>query len=262
LVDWCLFSGSARCRFWLLLVALGASGPALAQTEEIKVFDASIAGEGQFEAEFHNNYTPIGRTEAGYPGGVVPNQALNGVPELAYGVTPWLEAGLYFPVYTFTSDGRAELDAGKVRALFVSPFAANRALFYGVNFELSYNAAHWAPTRFAGEVRPILGWHIKSWDLIINPIVDTDFKGLGRLDFAPCERIAYHFSPVWAAGLEHYADFGPIDGFETLRKEGQTMFAVVDYRKEESYSVEAGIGHGFTEASDALVLKLMIGVEF
>ena len=37
--------------------------------------------------------------------GVVPNRSLNGVPEWAYGVTPWFEAGLYLPLYTVTNNG-------------------------------------------------------------------------------------------------------------------------------------------------------------
>ncbi len=247
---------------YISIILLAAPKEAQAQTDEIQVYDAAIADQGQVEVEFHNNYTPIGRTTADYPGGIVPNHALNGVPEFSYGVTPWFEAGLYLPVYTITNDGRAELDSGKIRALFVSPFAANRTFFYAMNFELSYNAYHWEPTRFSGEIRPIIGWHLKAWDLIVNPIVDTDFKRLGQLDFAPCERIAYNFSPIWAAAVEHYVDFGHIDDFAPLRKQAQTLFAVADYRQEDSYYVEAGIGHGFTQGSDALVLKLMIGLDF
>ncbi len=254
-------SSRLSCGFFCL-AALCYAAAATAQTDEIQVYDASIADQGQFEVEFHNNYTPIGRTSPDYPGAVIPSHALNGVPEFSYGVTPWLEAGLYLPVYTITNQGRAELDSGKIRALFVSPFAANRVFFYGMNFELSYNAHHWEPTRFSGEVRPILGLHLKAWDLIVNPIFDTDFKGFGRLDFVPCERFAYNFSPIWAAAVEHYADFGQVADFLPLRKEAQTVFAVVDYRREDSYYVEAGIGHGFTQGSDAMVLKLMVGLDF
>jgi hypothetical protein len=43
----------------------------------------------------HNNYTPIGRKQPDFEGGITPNHTLNGVPEWAYGVTDWLELGLY-----------------------------------------------------------------------------------------------------------------------------------------------------------------------
>ena len=246
----------------LLLLALLPSRPVRAQTDEIQVYDATIADQGQFEVEFHNNFTPIGRKTADYPGGVVPNHALNGVPEFSYGVTDWFEAGLYLPVYTLTKDGHAELDSTKIRALFVTPYAAQRTFFYGINFELSYNARHWEPVRISGEVRPIAGLHLGDWDLIVNPIIDTDFKGVGRLDFAPAERIAYNLSPVWAVAVEHYADFGPFQDFYAVGRQDQTLFGVVDYKQEDQYNVEFGVGHGFTGGGDDLVLKLMIGLDF
>jgi len=244
----------------LLLLCLSVR--AWAQTDEIQVYDATIADQGQFELEFHNNFTPSGLKTANHPGGVVPDHAWNGVPELAYGVTEWFEAGLYLPVYTITRDGRAEFDSAKIRALFVTPYAAQRTFFYGVNFELSYNGLHWESTRLSGEIRPIAGLHLGAWDFILNPIVDTDFKGIGRLDFAPAERIAYNLSPFWAVAVEHYADFGQFAGFDTLPNQSQTLFGVVDFKQEDEYNIEFGVGHGFTQHSDDVTVKLMVGLDF
>jgi len=249
-------------RRFLILILAGWSVLAWAQTDEIQVYDATIADEGQFEVEFHNNFTPDGRKMADHPGGVVPDHAWNGVPEFSYGVTEWFEAGLYLPVYTITRDGRAEFDSAKIRALFVTPYAAQRTFFYGVNFELSYNGLHWEPTRLSGEIRPIAGLHLGAWDLIVNPIIDTDFKGVGHLDFAPAERVAYNLSPVWALAVEHYADFGRVSGFDALPNQSQTLFGVADFKQEDQYNVEFGVGHGFTRGSDDVVVKLMIGLDF
>ncbi len=255
-----------RKKFWLALsglaLALAVATGARAQTDEIQVYDATIADEGQLSVELHDNFTPSGRTTAPYRQGIVPDHALNGVPEFGYGVTDWFEAGLYLPVYTLSRDGRFELDSTKLRALFVSPFAAQRTFFYGINFELSYNAAHWEPTRLSGEIRPIAGVHLGDWDLIVNPIIDTDFKGVGKLDFAPSGRVAYNFSPIWALAIEHYADFGSIDDLNAVSRQAQTLFTVIDYKEEDVGSVEFGIGHGFTAASDNLVLKLILGMDF
>src|SRR6266550_4531655 len=49
----------------------------------------------------------------------------------------------------------------KLRMLFAVPRADDRTFFYGVNFELSYNAKHWDPTRDTSEIRPIIGWHLQ-----------------------------------------------------------------------------------------------------
>jgi hypothetical protein len=62
--------------------------------------------------------------------------------------------------------------------------------------------------RNSGEIRPIIGTRIGPVDLIVNPILDTSFQGLGSLDFAPAARVAYNLSESWAVAFEHYADYG------------------------------------------------------
>jgi hypothetical protein len=244
------------------LLVLLLSPAAFCQTDEIQVYDASIADVGQLSVDWHNNYAVSGRKSAERPQGIVPDHALNGVTEFAYGVAEWFEAGLYLPVYSLRRDGRFEIDSVKLRGLFVTPWAAQRTFFYGVNFELSYNAFHWEATRLSGEIRPIAGVHLGDWDLIVNPIIDTSFKGWGKLDFAPAERVAYNVSPEWALALEHYADFGEFGELQPVGKQAHTLFAVADYKQEDVGSVEFGVGHGFTAASDDLVLKLILGLEF
>ena len=242
-------------------IVIAAAGTAHAQTDEIQVYDAEIVEQGKFNLTLHNNFTPDGRTQPDFAGAIVPNHTLNGVPEWAYGVTDWFEAGLYLPVYSLTGDGKFYLDSAKLRALFVSPHAADRTFFYGLNFELSLNSKHWETSQFSGEMRPILGLHLGPMDFIINPILDTQFDGVKKLDFAPAERVAYNFNDKWAFALEHYADYGKVSGFETADNQQHQLFATVDY-KGEPFGVEFGIGHGFTAASDPVVLKLMIMHDF
>ncbi len=91
-----------------------------AQTDEIQVYDAEIEDIGKFNVMVHSNFTPIGRKTAEFPGGIIPNDSVNGAVEWAYGVTPWFEQGLYLPVYTAYSDGRGgSLNGFKIRELFV-----------------------------------------------------------------------------------------------------------------------------------------------
>jgi hypothetical protein len=240
---------------WLLVVT------AYAQTDEIQVYDATINELGQFSVELHNNYTPIGRKLPDFVGGIVPNQTLNGVPEWASGVVDWLELGAYLPLYSWTGNRRFLIDGAKLRAEFVVPRAQERSFFYSVNLELSFNARYWEPTRNSGEIRPIIGVRIGPVDLIANPILDTLFQGLGSLDFAPAARVAYNLSESWAAAFEHYADYSQLSHFEPLSRQRQTLFAVVD-DKADPVSVEFGIGHGFTAASDTLVLKMIVSHDF
>lgn len=247
-----------RIRYLALLACSVSFTPtAWAQTDEIQVYDAEITARGEFNLTWHNNFTPSGRTQPAFPGGIVPNHALNGVPEWAYGVTDWFEAGTYLPVYTLTNNGQLLFDSVKLRALFVVPDAHDRTVFYGLNFELSYNTPHWEPSRFSGEVRPIIGAHLGRFDLIANPILDTDFNGVGRLDFAPAARVAYNVSKKFAVAIENYADFGPLQHFKAASAQSQTLFGVLDYGGA-SNGIEFGVGKGLTRATDSCVLKLML----
>ena len=77
----------------------------------------------------------------------------------------------------------------------------------------------------------------------------------------PWRPAAYNFSESLAVALEHYADYGRLRHFEPLRRQQQTLFAVIDY-KGDPVAVEFGIGHGFTAASDALILKMILSRDF
>lgn len=240
-----------------MLALLASTGRAYAQSDEIQVYDAEIAEPGVFNLTWHDNYTPSGRTAPAFPGGVVPDRSLNGVPEFAYGVTKWMEAGLYLPLYTYDRNGRFELDGFKLRALFVDPDAGQKSFFYGVNFELSFNARHWETKSNSGEIRPIVGFRQGPWTVVFNPIFDTDFNGASRLDFAPETRVAYTLSRRWAVALEEYDDFGAVRSPLAPRAQSHQLFGVIDFTGRP-VNVELGAGFGLTPASDRLTVKLIL----
>jgi hypothetical protein len=227
-----------------------------AQTDEIQVYTGEIAAPGEVTLTLHNNYTLQGAKMAEYAGGIIPNHSLNGVPELALGMSRCLELGLYLPVYTVTADHHIFSESAKLRALLAVPDAAKKPFFYAVNFELSRNARRWERSRISGEIRPIVGWRKGSMDFIINPILDTAFDRVGKLDFTPATRVARRFGELWAVAAEAYADFGPVDHFKSRAERQESLFAVVDYNGKTG--VEFGIGHGLNGATDKWVIKLMI----
>jgi hypothetical protein len=250
----------SRIVFLALLVGAGPRS-ALAQTDEIQVYDAGIAEPGVFNLTWHNNFTPSGRRSADTPGGVVSNRSLNGVPEWAYGVTDWFEAGLYLPLYTVTGDGGLLLNGFKLRTLFVKPHAAESRFFFGVNFEFSYNTHHWNPDRYTSEIRPIVGWHLGRLDLIFNPILDNSYKGVSNLDFVPATRLAWNFSRSLVLAAEEYDDFGPLRHFFAHDQQSHQLFAVLDY-KTAPLTIEAGVGFGLAGVADHRTLKLILSHDF
>jgi hypothetical protein len=245
-------------RFALLVSALaGAALAAHAQTDEIQVYDGELAKVGEFTLTLHTNYIVTGDTAPAFPGAVTANHSLNGVPEFAYGVTDWFEAGLYLPVWSLDAHQGFGLDGFKLRALFAVPHADERTFAYGVNFEFSVNAPRWDPKQYSSEVRMILAWHLKPVDIIVNPIFDTNYTDLGNLDFAPCARIDYNAGTVWSFALEEYSDYGPIHDIPPWNEQFHELFAVVDHHGK-TWDAEFGVGVGLTSASDQLTLKLIL----
>jgi hypothetical protein len=242
-------------------VMLAAPRLASAQTDEIQVYDGGLAAPGIFNITLHSNFTPSGVKTPAFPGAVVADRSFNGVPEWAYGVTDWFEAGLYLPLYTHDTHTGWGLDGVKLRALFAVPHADDRRFFYGANFEFSYNAKRWDVTRFTSEVRPIVGWHLKPWDIIVNPILDTAYDGVTNLDFVPATRVAYRFDSGWTLAAEEYADYGPLGNLSSGHEQAHQLFGVVNHTFG-SVDVEAGVGVGLTDATDRVTFKLLLAHDF
>jgi hypothetical protein len=242
-----------------LAVLLAAVGAALAD-DEIQIYNAQIAAVGQWTIQQHLNYTINGRKEPDFPGGLVPNHALNGTPELAYGITDWWEIGFYAP-FAVSGSGAFLSNGAKIRNLFVVPHAAERKFFYGVNFELSYETPAFSQTHYALEIRPIVGVRNSDWEFIINPIVDIGFGALGEADFLPAARLARNLGEDRFLGIEYYTDLGKIGDFLPLEQQRQQIFGVTDF-KLGVFDIELGLGYGLTSGSDRLVAKAIIGYDF
>ncbi len=85
----------------LLAIALLASAHSiLAQTDEIQVYDGSIAAPGVLNLTLHDNFIADWQRSPAFAGALIPDHSVNGVSEWAYGVTPRFETGLSLPLYS------------------------------------------------------------------------------------------------------------------------------------------------------------------
>ncbi len=247
---------------WLGLLVLGVltldTRPAGA-VDEIQIYNAEIAEVGQFTAQHHFNYTFSGRTEPDFPGGLIPNHTLNATPEFAWGITKWLEFGLYFP-WAIDGENRFLSNGMKFRTLFVVPDAAKRNFFYGINFEYDFTTPPFLESRFAMEIRPIIGWRDYGLEFIVNPIFDV-FGTRGHVDFLPAARLARNLNKDIAVGFEYYTDLGPIGSFPSFEQQSHQLFAVVDF-KVGKLDIDFGVGRGLTEGSDRWVAKTILTYAF
>ena len=243
-----------------LAAALLCAGPARA-VDEIQVYTGEINEVGQFSVQQHLNYTIKGLTEPAYPGALIDNHALNGTPEFAYGVTPWLELGLYIP-FAVNEQGQFLSNNFKLRTEFATPDAAKKDFFYGLNFEYDFPSWPFVPGHFAMEVRPIIGWRNPQWEFIINPIIDFAWGGqLGGVDFAPAARFARNLGDDRFIGLKYYSGLSTPGNFQSFLQQSHQLFAVTDFKIGE-VDVDFGVGYGVTGGSDRWIVKTIISYAF
>jgi hypothetical protein len=245
--------------FSFAAVLLAASTISARAVDEIQVYNAEIAKVGQWTFQLHSNYAFIGRKEPDFPGGLVPNHALQGTGEWAWGITDWWEMGFYTP-YAVDQELTPYSNAAKIRQLFVIPNAAEREFFYGVNFEFSYAMPQFSETRWNMEIRPIVGWRKGDYEFIINPIVDLGFGQNGGAEFVPAARFARNLGENLAVGVEYYTDLGPLQSWLPFNEQQHNVYAVVDF-KIGRFDVNAGVGYGLTPGSDRLMAKMIIGTD-
>ena len=246
-------------RLLLAIAALAAPAMLSGQTDEIQVYDAAIAEPGIFNLMVHMNFTPIGRTTPTYPGAIIANDSFQTTAEWAYGVTPWFEQGLYLPVTSPHSTNYGGTSNGfKLRELFVRPHADDHKFFYGVNFEFSVNHHYWESRTITSEIRPIVGLHLKPWDIIFNPILDNEYYGgIRNLQFNPATRVAYNFNERWAVAAEEYDGFGTLKDVVPVSQQFHEVWAVMDHNNK-IVNIEAGVGVGYSAGADRLTFKLML----
>jgi hypothetical protein len=149
----------------------------------------------------------------------------------------------------------------KLRTPFATPDAGKKDFFYGMNFEYDFPTWPFVPSRFAMEVRPIIGWRNPQWEFIINPIIDFAWGQLGTVDFAPAARLARSLGEDRFIGLEYYAGLGTPGNWQSFQQQSHQLFAVTDFKVGE-IDVDLGIGYGLTKGSDLWIAKAILSYAF
>jgi hypothetical protein len=227
---------------------------------EIQVYDGTANEPGVPGAELHANSVPSGRKTFEPP--ELPSHAQSHFTlEPSFGITSWWEAGAYFQT-TLREDGVFTYAGVKVRSKFVTPAGWDRKWRLGVNFEVSRLPEVYDRDRWGTEVRPIAAWEDRRWLLAVNPILDASLAGAGAADglaFEPALMIKIKIEGKAALGIEYYANVGPIAHPLSWNDQEHYLYEAFDLLSVERLELNAGIGEGFTGASNALVLKVIVG---
>ena len=241
----------------VLLVFLGFQSNNVDAYDEIQVYDMSINQPGQLALEMHSNYVISGRKTADYAGELPPDGILAFTGEFSYGLTHYIELGLYVPMSINPSTGGSYEDDAKLRVKFLN--ADTPAFFYGLNIEIGLVPKRYSEQKVGMEIRPIIGHYTGDWLIAFNPNLELHLSGSSQMpDFAPSLKVTHQVINNVHFGFEHYADFGGLNNFAPGQEQGQTTYLVADISKD-NYRFHIGIGHGWTAASDTWMLKCILG---
>ena len=227
---------------------------------EIQVYDGTANDPRQAGIELHLNTVARGVRTA-EPPVLAPDHQSHATLEPSFGMTPWWELGGYLQT-THRSDGHFDYSGVKVRSKFVTPPKWHEHLRLGVNFEISALPSAYDPQRIGGEIRPIVAWEDDQWLFACNPIVEVPFGASDGPAFAPALLAVRKIADVVSVGLEYYADLGPFAHFDALHAQQHYLYEVANLISIEDLELNVGVGEGFTDASNGLVFKVILGHTF
>ena len=248
--------------FGLLCVFFGLTHASL--QDEIQVYTDDINTPGEWGVELHVNTTPKGISQPTYSGEIMNHHGVRLTPEISYGLTKRLEAGLYIPLVR-GSDGKLYAAGGKVRLKWLPLQAAESGGFFGgINVELSQVKPQFSQSAKSVEMRNILGWKNSQWLVAVNPIFGWDVSP-GYTHHSPeftlATKVSRSVTDSVALGFEYYNGRGRINDTLASSLQDKTVFLVMDF-EGKPFNFNFGLGKGITSASDTWTIKGIVDVPF
>ena len=134
-----------------------------------------------------------------------------------------------------------------------------------LSLEAGYQRRQFSADTWTLEIRPIVDRKLGPWYLSFNPTVDRSFHGVSSgkgFEFSPNLKVSYDFTPHIAGGLEYYASWGPVTGFDPLSTQQHQVFPTIDLNVSGRWELNFGVGVGLTSSTDRLILKAIVGYRF
>ena len=248
----------------ILLPALVFAVAAAAQDNyEIQVYGADLVPPRTTMLELHSNFTAEGSKTA--EDGVQPTEhAFHETVEITQGFNDWFETGFYI----FTSiqpDGGWQWVGDHIRPRFAVPARWHWPVGVSLSNEIGYQRRQFSTDTWTWEIRPIVDKKIGRWYLSFNPALDRSFHGPGvnqGVVFSPNAKASFDFTKRISGGLEYYASYGPLTGFDPLAQQQQQFFPTIDLDLGPQWEFNFGVGIGATRSTDHLIIKCIIGRRF
>ena len=213
----------------VLVVMLLAALAHAQDNYEIQVYGSDTVSPSSTMVELHSNFTADGSKTA--ENGVLPsNHAQHETLEITQGFTSWFETGFY----VFTSiqpDGGWQWVGDHIRPRVRVPESWHWPVGVSLSNEFGYQRRDFSPDTWTWEIRPIVEKKIGRWYLSFNPILERSLHGdnVNRgVEFSPNAKAGFDFTKRISGGLEYYAAYGSLNGFDPLKDQQQQFFPSID----------------------------------
>jgi hypothetical protein len=230
---------------------------------EIQVYGSDTVPAGHTMFEIHSNFTVDG-SKTVVDGMLPTNHAEHETLEITQGFSDWFETGFY--VFTSIQPGQGWQWVGDhIRPRFRIPEKWHWPVGVSLSNEIGYQRAAYSPDTWTWEIRPIVDKTIGRWYLAFNPALDRSWHGPSvnkGVEFSPNAKFSYDFTKKISGGLEYYAAWGPITGFDPLHDQQQQIVPAIDLNLGPDWEFNAGLGVGVTAGTDHLIVKCIVGRRF
>lgn len=230
---------------------------------EIQVYGSDTVPAGSTMFEIHSNFTVDG-SKMVVDGMLPTNHAEHETLEITQGFSDWFETGFY--VFTSIQPGEGWQWVGDhIRPRFRIPAKWHWPVGVSLSNEIGYQRAAYSPDTWTWEIRPIVDKTIGRWYLAFNPAMDRSWHGPSvnkGVEFSPNAKFSYDFTKKISGGIEYYAAWGPITGFDPLHDQQQQIVPAIDLNLGPDWEFNAGLGVGVTAGTDHLIVKCIVGRRF
>ena len=265
------FLAACSSAFFVALLLLFCSRSAHAQDNyEIQVYGSDTVAPKTLMVEVHSNFTVDGfRAAPGsayQPDGTWPTEhAEHETLELTQGINGWSEVGFYVFTSAHTGAQGYQWVGDHIRPRVRVPSSWHWPFGASLSTEVGYQQARFSPDTWTWEIRPIVDKQLGRWYGAFNPALERSFHGPGvdqGVTFSPNVKVGFDFTKKINAGLEYYAAYGDLRGFDTLREQQQQIFVATDLTLSPDWEFNFGIGVGATRSTDHLIVKAIVGRRF
>ena len=246
----------------LLMIGVARTAGAI-DLYEIQIYPVETAPPGHVDLELHlNSVTRAAGEEAKQQ--LSPYQ-IHATLEATYGMVPWLEIGQYLATGRL-DNGNYEYAGSRTKVHFSIPQTADWLISFGGNVELDYMRRAAEENARGLEMRPIAETHFGNLGLIGNFAFEKPFNGPGThegVTFAPSGELEYvQLLPWLSPALEYYGDLGPLSDLPGAPHQQHFLVPAVNLEFADHGALNLGVGFGLTQASDATLLKAIVGWTF